>query len=145
LPDSASNPAGSQGFFIFKIKLAETPLSIYNVDNRADIYFDFNLPVLTNICRRQVKPQLALSNGDFQDVQNQMIFYPNPVRDILSIQNDNSFPSFYEINDIQGRLIEHGTLMSGENKLNLEHLKQGMYLITVHNRFTKFTKRVAKN
>jgi hypothetical protein len=92
-----------------------------------------------------VKPQLALSNGDFQDVQNQMIFYPNPVRDILSIQNDNSFPSFYEINDIQGRLIEHGTLMSGENKLNLEHLKQGMYLITVHNRFTKFTKRVAKN
>lgn len=145
LPDSSNNPAGSQGFFIFKIKLAEIPFSNYFVDNKAYIYFDFNLPVHTNICRRQVQPQLALSNGDFKDIQNEIKFYPNPVRDILSIQNDNSFPSFYEINDIQGRLIEQGTLTSGENKLNLEHLKQGMYLITVHNRFTKFTKRIAKN
>jgi uncharacterized repeat protein (TIGR01451 family) len=48
LPDSASNPLGSQGFVTFKIGLrANTPLQTV-IDNDAAIYFDFNAPIITN-------------------------------------------------------------------------------------------------
>jgi len=48
LPDSTTNPLGSQGFVQFAIKpLAGLPNNT-SVNNNAAIYFDFNPPIITN-------------------------------------------------------------------------------------------------
>ncbi len=48
LPDSLTNPEGSQGFISFKIyPKSELPEGTL-VDNRAAIYFDQNPPIITN-------------------------------------------------------------------------------------------------
>lgn len=48
LPDSATDLPGSQGFVRFSIDVdPHTPISTV-LSNRADIYFDFNAPILTN-------------------------------------------------------------------------------------------------
>lgn len=48
LPDSAHNPAGSQGFVQFSIKPKAALPARTRIDNFADIFFDYNEPVRTN-------------------------------------------------------------------------------------------------
>ena len=48
LPDSASNPAGSQGFVQYRIKpKANLPLGT-QIENTAHIYFDYNAAITTS-------------------------------------------------------------------------------------------------
>ncbi|MGB3801805.1 MAG: T9SS type A sorting domain-containing protein, partial [Lewinella sp.] len=48
LPDSTTNEPASHGFFTFAIKAKEGLADFTEITNRAGIYFDFNLPVITN-------------------------------------------------------------------------------------------------
>jgi uncharacterized repeat protein (TIGR01451 family) len=59
LPDSTTDEVGSHGFILFKVK-PKTGLLVGNVfTNNAAIYFDFNLPVITN----QDQTVLGSNNG----------------------------------------------------------------------------------
>ncbi len=61
LPDSASNPLGSQGFVRFRIA-AHEGLPLYDqVKNAVSIYFDYNTPVLTDTALATVCPDMNLS------------------------------------------------------------------------------------
>jgi Secretion system C-terminal sorting domain len=60
LPDSSTNLLKSQGFIHFKIK-NKPMFGGESVDNAADIFFDFNLPVHTNTAStRSIKPFLVI-------------------------------------------------------------------------------------
>lgn len=48
LPDSSSDPLGSQGFFSFRVPLLDEAGHITVIDNTAGILFDNNEPVITN-------------------------------------------------------------------------------------------------
>jgi uncharacterized repeat protein (TIGR01451 family) len=48
LPDSTNNNAASNGYVAFRIKPTSTLVMGDTIANRAGIYFDFNLPVITN-------------------------------------------------------------------------------------------------
>ena len=48
LPDSASDPAGSQGYITFSVKIKEGLAPGTELQNTAAIYFDYNAPVITN-------------------------------------------------------------------------------------------------
>jgi uncharacterized repeat protein (TIGR01451 family) len=48
LPDSTNNNAASNGYVAFRIKPISTLVMGDTIANRAGIYFDFNLPVITN-------------------------------------------------------------------------------------------------
>ncbi|MCB2407708.1 IPT/TIG domain-containing protein [Hymenobacter sp. BT178] len=68
LPDSASNPAGSNGFVQFSIKPKAALPARTRIDNFADIYFDYNEPVRTDTTTNRiydmplnVVPAVALS------------------------------------------------------------------------------------
>lgn len=144
LPDSASNPSGSQGFFVFKIKLSETLQSIYNVDNQAYIYFDFNSPILTNICRRQVKPQLSLAINENNPLA--FSFFPNPTNQTLNIILDNAQANFtYSITDLQGRIVLSGQSMNDSpTAVDVSLISNGSYLVMVTNNHGKTVKKFIK-
>jgi Secretion system C-terminal sorting domain len=48
LPDSTSNPEGSQGFIFYRIRTAQNLTLEDIIPNQAAIYFDFNSPIYTN-------------------------------------------------------------------------------------------------
>ncbi len=48
LPDSASDPLGSQGYFHFRVRPAAALPAVAPVMNTAGIIFDLNVPVITN-------------------------------------------------------------------------------------------------
>jgi uncharacterized repeat protein (TIGR01451 family) len=92
LPDSGTNEAGSHGFVRFKIKpragLADGNL----IENTASIYFDFNLPIVTNTVFHTIGRDFLPSVG-FQDLENVssslVQISPNPSEDVVLVSVDN--------------------------------------------------------
>lgn len=54
LPDSASDPQGSQGFVAYKLRHAGSLSPGRQIENRAAIYFDFNSPIITNTVQNTI-------------------------------------------------------------------------------------------
>ncbi|MCI4668253.1 MAG: T9SS type A sorting domain-containing protein [Bacteroidia bacterium] len=79
LPDSMSDPEGSQGYIIFDIQ-AQPNLPLETIiSNRAGIFFDFNAPIITNYAETRVALPLVMgrayidANGDCQYQSNEEI------------------------------------------------------------------------
>lgn len=70
LPDSASDPTGSQGFITLRFKLEEGLLHLTEIQNTAHIYFDLNPPIITNTTLTTIvdcslwQPHVALGAAD---------------------------------------------------------------------------------
>lgn len=58
LPDSTSNEAASKGFFSFQIQArADAPFETL-IENYADIFFDFNVPIRTSTVQHRIRKPL---------------------------------------------------------------------------------------
>ncbi len=67
--------------------------------------------------------------------------YPNPSNGIFYINSKNKSQKKYEIYDITGRIVKKGILNNSINKINLENVKNGNYLIKINNKTFKLIKR----
>lgn len=54
MPDSNINEPLSHGFLSFRVKVNSTVSLFDTVSNKASIYFDFNLPVVTNTVNTRI-------------------------------------------------------------------------------------------
>ncbi len=61
-------------------------------------------------------------------VKSTLKFYPNPVKDILTITDAKNFSSV-EVYDISGKKVFSNTQKSSKLDLNLSHLKAGVYVV----------------
>lgn len=117
LPHAAANELESNGFVRFKI----SPIQQVNygdvINNVANIYFDYNPPIVTN--------QTTNTFFDFTmtvDKEDRKIasVYPNPVKDQLTIASEsNIFPLTILLFDQLGRFLEKDVLYkSGSIMIN---------------------------
>ncbi len=74
LPDSASNPVGSQGFVTFQIDAVDGLPESTPILNRAGIYFDANPPIITNYTRNLMVSELPTVG-----------FRPSPAVELLQV------------------------------------------------------------
>jgi uncharacterized repeat protein (TIGR01451 family) len=142
LPDSASDPLGSQGYFIYKVRQPlGNPLGTL-IENQAEIYFDFNAPVATNTTENEI---LALTGiDDFE--MGEIRLYPNPTTGELFITNSsprNAVKSV-EVIDTQGRLLLKQT-GAGISKVDLGSLTTGIYLLRIQSEKGILVERVIRN
>lgn len=86
LPPEEENEPGSHGFVAFKIKPVSTLGVGATIENTADIYFDFNFPIVTNTVSTTVT-LLGVSGVDFD---NAVRLHPNPAGYVLNIENQSS-------------------------------------------------------
>lgn len=63
LPDSGHNLQASQGYIVYRIKPRSTLAEGDTIKNRASIYFDFNLPIITNDQRTVIDNGIHLCPG----------------------------------------------------------------------------------
>jgi len=117
--------ANNDGYVVFKIKTKPTVVLNDVLRNQASIYFDYNFPVITNEEQTVVAP--ALANQQF-DMTNLKV-YPNPVKNILNIQNDQAVQKA-EIFDLNGRLLQSTTLTN--NQINLSQITSGIYFVKIY-------------
>jgi uncharacterized repeat protein (TIGR01451 family) len=82
LPDSFVDPLGSIGSFSYRMAPKSTLVLGDQLTNRADIYFDYNDPVLTNTTVTTV----ALPTGiDAVNVNNGLRMHPSPSNGLVNI------------------------------------------------------------
>jgi hypothetical protein len=133
LPDSASNETKSHGYINFVIKRFTVPFGT-EINNKAAIYFDYNLPIITNtakskVVRRIVKPTKLYENKDDLAVH----IFPNPSSDAIFIQLPKNANFDVTLYNMQGQLmLSQKDLFSEANtpfSISVAHFPKGIYIL----------------
>lgn len=133
LPSEDMDEPNSHGYVYYKIK----PTAGYSVGdiipNKAEIYFDFNDPIITNIFETKFVDETSLSTEDF--ITKSVSMYPNPTSGKLDLIFNNTSEGLIEISafDLQGKLILKTNEILDRNKthLNVSKLKSGLYILKI--------------
>ena len=118
--------AGQHGNVVFKIKTKSTLVTGNTVTNKADIYFDYNFPIETNLAATTFQ---ALSNSDFQ-FDNTIVVYPNPTTSVVNIQSNAPIKSV-QLYDVQGRLLQTTLENNTDVLLDISEKSNGIYFLKI--------------
>lgn len=143
LPDSNVNEPGSHGFISYTIK-AKTGLPNNTlVTNDADIYFDFNPPVITNETFNTMVYVIPVGISEIENNLFNAIVIPNPFENFAMLKFDNEQHDAFTLNiySIDGKLIE--SILTTENTIALkkEKMTSGLYLFELENKRNSKTTR----
>jgi uncharacterized repeat protein (TIGR01451 family) len=139
LPDSNVNQLRSNGFIAFKIK-AKTNLSPGDYfQNKASIYFDYNLPVLTNTATTVVSTAVITNVRDLANKDMQLVAMPNPSSGELYMKLSGKLTGKleYSVIDLYGRVLQtrivERTSVQDQQliPLHLNHLSAGVYYVVL--------------
>lgn len=136
LPDSNVNEPASHGYVHFKIKTLNTPVIGQVVNNAANIYFDFNPPIITNTT---VNTYALVSGTEEFVMQSSILAFPNPFNDYLTVLNNDSDVEM-NITDTFGKDLKRIRLSTGYNTIDLKWLSKGIYIVRAGNYTTKIVK-----
>ena len=127
LPDSSSNEPESHGLVRFTIEPVSSLMVGDEVENIANIHFDFNDPIITEPCVFTV----TTATGQVeQDREAALILMPNPASTELMVRIDGDLvASTLKILALDGRVV-HTMRMNGRNPvIDVSSLASGTYLI----------------
>ncbi|MEM5564348.1 T9SS type A sorting domain-containing protein [Psychroserpens sp. AS72] len=130
----------NDGYVLYKIKTLESLVLGDTFTNLAEIYFDFNAPIITNTYTTEIAED-DLSVLDFNLIETKV--YPNPVNDILTIESDAAIhqATCYDIN---GRIIINSSFNESLTQLDMSPLKSGIYFIKLESNSQIETIKVVK-
>lgn len=112
----------AKGNVVFKIKSKPTVAVNSTVMNKAEIFFDYNWPIVTN----EAETTFALLNaGDFA-VDNSVSVYPNPAITHVNIKASSEIKSV-QLYDILGRLL----MATQDATLDVSNRASGIYFVKV--------------
>lgn len=119
--------ATNDGYVVFKIKTKSTLVVGNTISNLANIYFDYNFPIITNTATSTFQ---SLANNTF-NFENYISLSPNPAKDILNL-NVQDFENIQSISiyNMLGQLVQ--IITSPSNSINVSDLKTGNYIIKLH-------------
>ncbi|MBL7982019.1 MAG: DUF11 domain-containing protein [Flavobacteriales bacterium] len=124
LPDSNVNEPRSHGFVSFRIRPRLPLLPGTEVTNIANIYFDFNPPVIT-------EPSVLVaefSTGVEEVRDNGLLVFPNPAGQLLTISEHGGAGLVrIEVHAPDGRLVLTERVQSDPHALSIAQLAPGAY------------------
>lgn len=122
LPDSTNDEPNSHGFVTFTMK-ASTTVGLGPIGNVANIYFDYNPPVITN------EAVVDVANAVAENAVPELRVFPVPADDVLWVQRLRNERAVLRVLDTQGRAVleqaVNGTLVS----LPVGTLPPGAYVL----------------
>lgn len=133
LLDSTTNESLSHGYIIYEISPLNSVSENTIISNKAEIYFDFNPAVITNTVSTLLVSEMNCDlNVNSIENDDNLLIYPNPVSDMLTIKISPALLSKpYSIVDQYGREISSGFFTSMEHTINLSTFSTGLYFINV--------------
>jgi len=135
LPDSTTDVQGSQGFVKFQIQQQpNNPIGTV-IENRADIYFDFNAPVITNTAFNTIGSNFI--TGTIETISasvNNINLSPNPLNStsMLCVETRRTGNLTVIIYDAVGKQVKELQSANSCIPLNAEDYSGGLYLFQVH-------------
>lgn len=147
LVDSTTNEPGSHGFIQFTVKQhKDLPIGTV-INNEADIYFDFNVPVITNNATHIINIEAyetVAGAGIKENSLSDVSIYPNPVSDLLTIKTVTNKKLAYTFTDLMGKKILNGTLKNS-NQVSIVSLKSGIYILNLIDGTSQKQFKIVKN
>jgi Leucine-rich repeat (LRR) protein len=138
-PATGNPPVGGHGNVLFKIKTLPTLNTGDQVENKADIHFDYNAPIETNVARTTFQ---MLGNPDFNTDQS-IVMYPNPAKNQVNINCDSQIDTI-ELFDIQGRLLHTAIVNSASATLDISNQSNGIYFVRITSEDGMKTEKLVK-
>lgn len=128
LPPSSSSYPASTGYVYFRVK----PNAGFEVgdiiSNYADIYFDYNPAIVTNVATTEFVATLKAET--FETTQVSM--YPNPASNMVTIQTDNEPINSVKITDVLGKTVAIQTNIDAvSTKISVSNYKSGIYFVEI--------------
>jgi len=119
----------NQIHLFFNFDLSE-PLNPFNYTiEEVDNYY--KLTITNNDGDWLVYNSVLLSNPTFSE--SCLSLFPNPMQDILNIQNTESNLSKVQIYDLNGRLLQNHFVQNNEVSLDVSQLTSGVYVVVLEN------------
>jgi len=149
LPDSLSDPMGSQGFVSFSIDPVPNLPDPTEVYNSASIYFDENPPIKTNTA-------LTIYGTPMVSVEDELLkehisLYPNPVNEQLIINIEDLDYEYLNVvlKDLSGKsLLTKNYTQSSVSfqsiRLDLKEIPSGIYFISFKTNGGRTLRKVVK-
>ncbi|MFD2917059.1 T9SS type A sorting domain-containing protein [Psychroserpens luteus] len=135
--------ADVDGDKIVKIDVTQSPTIaedvVTNLNLPTDITFDGDIMYISQL-NKISKIDLSLSVDEFST--NNIVLYPNPTKDYLTISNLQSDLNF-DISDVNGRVLKKGVVSPNTN-IDVSSLSHGYYFITFDG-VSSITKKFIKN
>ena len=140
LPHEAADEPGSHGYIAYKIKpMAGLQVGdIINADE-AEIFFDYNLPIITNSTTTEVIEAL----GTHQVTDNAVQLYPNPADNYLHINANGKEIQNISIYNLQGRVLL--SVQNVTDKIDIRDFVSGLYIVSVKTDKGTGTYKLIKN
>lgn len=130
LADSTSNEPASHGFIRYRVLPNPNLAEMTTIENTANIYFDFNPPVVTNTTLHTISD---LYFGIEEVNLARLPVYPNPTNNLVTINLPMQIDNFdIEVVDLQGRVVKrisenYNSIMT----LSCSDLSEGTYLVRI--------------
>ena len=122
--------ATNDGYVVFKIKTLPTLQIGDSFENTAEIYFDYNFPIVTNTTSTSIDVVSSVENVLESDITVNV--FPNPAQDNLTITSESPIKSL-TIYTTEGRVLQQRSFVGNRSQLQVDvaGLDGGMYLIEV--------------
>jgi uncharacterized repeat protein (TIGR01451 family) len=137
LPDSNVNEPRSHGFVSFRIKPRTPLVPATPIENIANIYFDFNPPVIT-------EPSVLaaeFSTGVEEESPPRMTIQPNPAMDRLHVVSHAPTSGSYRVFSADGREVRPpGSWQGHRLELDVSLLTPGLYMLQLDGSVERFIK-----
>ncbi|MFH0893035.1 MAG: T9SS type A sorting domain-containing protein [Bacteroidota bacterium] len=133
LPDSTSDPEGSNGFIIYRVKPLTTLLEGDSIPNTAYIFFDFNSAVITNTAITKVE-DIHVYVPSILENSKSILVYPNPFSEQTTIvlPPEAQYPCTLSMYDALGReVLKMEKITDSKITISRKGLPGGMYMIRV--------------
>lgn len=141
LPPSVENTEIGHGYITFQVK----PKAGYAIgdiiENKADIFFDFNPAIVTDPVFTEFVSALAVSEFE----TDAFAVYPNPTNGIVHISLKDSNIESVHVTDVLGKTIHTQNVSAKNAKVDLTPLSKGMYFVKVKSAHTDKTVKIIKN
>ena len=140
LPDSNTNEPESHGAITYRISFLDALEEGTEITNTANIYFDFNEPIVTNTTLNTLYYPVGLNENM---INNNVRIYPNPTNNLVNIEVGEI--SEIKIYDTQSRLINSFVISDHSRSLDISEWAAGMYVVKVINHKTSSAYTLLKN
>ncbi len=138
----SSHHAACDGAVIFTVNSKAGLPNSTHIYNRAGIYFDVNGVVMTN----QVDDVIGCATGvnTTLPLVDNVVVYPNPAGDIVTIRTNNQYQQTYTITNSIGQIVLFGQIPQGQKQVSIKTLPTGLYFVHIKDQNGDVVKKLLK-
>ncbi|MDH7912091.1 BspA family leucine-rich repeat surface protein [Winogradskyella sp. SYSU M77433] len=139
LPYEAADEINSNGYIAYKIKPKASIQVGEIMSGDASIYFDYNLPIITNLVSTEVVESLSTEE---YSLENTVKLYPNPTYDFFKIdQSPNIIIESVRLYNFSGKLLREFTK---SEEYSISNLSSGLYFVKIKTDKSEKIKKLIK-